>query len=190
MATLAVGGTTVFDGAALQSGVTGTLGSGITFPAGHVIKVSEYNIGKGSVTASQFPEDTTIPQITEGTEIFSQTYTPSTASCNLRIQAVVHLLESTNNYGEMCMGLFVSGQNDTIIVTSTTQWASYDAGWDDSGMHTIDVLFPSWGTTLKTFSLRSHGNDLYNANRWSGNTSITFFGAAGTTKFFITEIST
>jgi len=44
MATLAVGGTTVFDGAALQSGVTGTLGSGITFPAGHVLQIQHYEV--------------------------------------------------------------------------------------------------------------------------------------------------
>ena len=35
MATLAVGGTTVFDGATLQSGVS--FSSGTTFPAGHII---------------------------------------------------------------------------------------------------------------------------------------------------------
>ena len=43
MATLSVGGTTVFDGAELQSGVTGspvlTLPSTTTFPAGHVLQI-------------------------------------------------------------------------------------------------------------------------------------------------------
>jgi hypothetical protein len=38
MATLSVGGTTVFDGSALQSGVTGALTTGVTFPAGHIIQ--------------------------------------------------------------------------------------------------------------------------------------------------------
>jgi hypothetical protein len=45
MATLSVGGTTVFDGAALQSGVTGspalTLTTAATFPAGHIVQVVE-----------------------------------------------------------------------------------------------------------------------------------------------------
>tara|TARA_Y100000593_G_scaffold23502_1_gene46577 strand:- start:664 stop:1290 length:627 start_codon:yes stop_codon:yes gene_type:complete len=43
MATLSVGGNTVFDGATLQSGVT--FASGITFPAGHLIQSKEINIG-------------------------------------------------------------------------------------------------------------------------------------------------
>ena len=38
MATLSVGGTTVFDGSALQSGVTGTIGTGVTFPTGHILQ--------------------------------------------------------------------------------------------------------------------------------------------------------
>ena len=55
MATLSVGGTTVFDGAVLQSGVTGTgitsgtITSGVTFPSGHIIQVqgthNDYNWG-------------------------------------------------------------------------------------------------------------------------------------------------
>ena len=43
MATLSVGGTTVFDGSALQSGVT--IASGTTFPAGHLIQSKEKNMG-------------------------------------------------------------------------------------------------------------------------------------------------
>jgi hypothetical protein len=39
MATLSVGGTTIFDGSALQSGVTGTIGTGVTFPTGHILQV-------------------------------------------------------------------------------------------------------------------------------------------------------
>jgi hypothetical protein len=41
MATLSVGGTTVFDGSALQSGVTGTIGTGVTFPTGHMRFLAE-----------------------------------------------------------------------------------------------------------------------------------------------------
>ena len=190
MATLAVGGTTVFDGAALQSGVTGTLGSGITFPAGHVIRVSEYDIGSGAISQDQFPEDTSVPQNDEGTEIFTGDYTPSTGSCNLRLQAVVHLLESSNTSGEMAMAVFVSGQSDAIMATSTTLFGNYSDGWEDAGMHTIDILFPSWGTTEKTFSLRQHGGNAYNSLRLPSSTSITYWKPAMTSKFFITEIAT
>ena len=53
MATLSVGGTTVFDGSALQSGVTGDV-SGVTiFPAGHVVQtVSTVYHDAGSSTSA------------------------------------------------------------------------------------------------------------------------------------------
>ena len=52
MATLSVGGTTVFDGAVLQSGVT--VASGTTFPAGHVVQTvsTVYHDAGSSTTAT------------------------------------------------------------------------------------------------------------------------------------------
>ena len=195
MATLKMGSTTVLteSGGALTinaSNPTVTLGSNTTFPAGHVINVSEYNIGAGSQSSSMFPSDDTIPQRSEGAEIFSQAYSPSTGSCDLRLQAVAHIMEGSNAAGTMALGLFISDQDNAIITTSQMQVAPYYAGWQDSGTHTIDVLFASWGTSSKTFSLRSSGANLYNSHMYNSSTSSSHWGSVNTTKFFITEIAT
>ena len=61
MATLSVGGTTIFDGSALQSAVTGTIGTGVTFPAGHVLQVKHFpytsnmSIAAGAGSATSIP---------------------------------------------------------------------------------------------------------------------------------------
>jgi hypothetical protein len=63
MATLSVGGTTIFDGSALQSGVTGTLTTGVTFPAGHTLQVvSYYTDTQGSQTITT--SDTVVNSMT------------------------------------------------------------------------------------------------------------------------------
>ena len=68
-------------------------GAGLTnIPAG-LLRKSAYTITRQSITHATFPDDDTIPQITEGTEFFSQAYTPSTANCDLIITATCRVSE-------------------------------------------------------------------------------------------------
>ena len=48
------------------------------------------------ISPSSFPLDDTIPQISEGTEFFSQAHTPSTANCELYIYCSAMIRERTN----------------------------------------------------------------------------------------------
>ena len=43
-----------------------------SMPTGSVIRKTYYSIGRGTYANSLFPNDDTIPQRSEGTEIFSQ----------------------------------------------------------------------------------------------------------------------
>ena len=81
MATLAVGGTTVFDGATLQSGVS--FSSGTTFPAGHIIQVVQtVKTDTWSTTANG-----NSPQLITG---FSRTITPSATSSKILVQCSLY----------------------------------------------------------------------------------------------------
>ena len=130
-----------------------------TFPAGMPIKKSYYAIGRGTYTNASFGLDDTTPQKTEGSEIFSQAYTPSTSSCNLLITTYVRLGESSNIANGMALGLFISDSDDALIVGE-------DYSMGDTNVHSGNVTLmyqmSSWGTSAKTFSLRASGGDRFN----------------------------
>ena len=62
-------------------------GAGVTNVGGGILlRKSFFTIPRQSLGShAQFPNDDTVPQITEGVEFFSQAYTPSTANCELFI---------------------------------------------------------------------------------------------------------
>ena len=80
MATLSVGGTTVFDGSALQSGVTGALTTGVSFPAGHIIQQSPIQRNTERTSTTSTSEEA-------GYELFSLTISDLlVANTRIRIQ--------------------------------------------------------------------------------------------------------
>jgi len=125
-----------------ESGIIGTfdnvtLGSSVAFPAGVMIKTTVYNIGKGTVAGGSFPDDDTIPQRTEGSEIFSVAYTPSTANCTILIRTYAYVAESSNVANNMGLGLFISDDLNALQATSS-KWGTYGSGsGHDTGVHFI-----------------------------------------------------
>ena len=170
-----------------------TFGSGVslanaTFPTGTVIKKTYYSIGRGTYTNTLFPSDDTIPQRSEGVEIFSQAYSPSTSNCNLFITTYVRLGESTNIVNAQQLGLFISDSNDALIVGE-----AYTIG-DGSQIHSANITLmhsmSSWGTSSKTFSLRASGGDRFNYFTANGSFVSTKYGAAAKSAFIIEEVAT
>ena len=159
------------------------------FPAGHVIKKTYYSIGRGTYTNSHFPNDDTIPQRSEGSEIFSQAYTPSTSNCNLFITTYVRLAESYNLTNDISLGLFISDSNDCLIIGE-----GYSIG-DGSVIHSANITLmysmESWGTSAKTFSLRAGGGDRFNySNRNANFAQAKFSSTAFKSAFIIEEVAT
>jgi hypothetical protein len=143
----------------------GTIGSGVVFPAGHVIKTSEYNIARATYIATNFPADDTIPQITEGTEIFSQSYTPSSAATNILIRVNNLFLIETSNVSDAPHGaLFISGDTDAKLVLLGT----YSGGNINyhHGNLSGEVLVPSW-SGARTISVRK-GSGHHAVQHWLG----------------------
>lgn len=170
---------------------TGTtdVSSGATFPAGTVIKKTYYSIGRGTYTSNRsFPNDDTIPQKSEGEEIFSQAYTPSTSNCNLFITTYCRLGESANNANDMTLGLFISDSDDCLILGE-----AYTMG-DGNVIHSANVTLmysmASWGTTAKTFSLRAGGGDRFNYSNRDGSMANAKYSTALKSAFIIEEVAT
>ena len=119
-------------------------------PTGSVLKKTFYSIGRGTMAASAFPNDDTIPQRTEGAEIFSQAYTPSTTSCNIMITTYIRLGEASNVDNAMQLGLFISDSDDALVVAEASPGDINPNGGNITIMHSMS----GW-SGAKTFSLRS-----------------------------------
>ena len=188
---LNVTGVSTATNVSVASSVTaGTLfgnGAGLTgVTAGTLIRKSAYTISRQSISPSSFPLDDTIPQISEGTEFFSQAYTPSTANCDLYIYCSAMIRERTNVADTVGMGLFISDSTDALRVATELM-----AGAGHGALIYLHHKMPSWGVSAKTFSLRCHAANSINYQAlYGGMPSEKFSQAASESLFIIEEVST
>ena len=160
-------------------------GAGLTgVSAGTLIRKSAYTISRQSISSNAFPQDDTIPQITEGTQFFSQAYTPSTANCDLYIYCSAMIRERTNVADTVGMGLFISDSTDALRVVTELM-----AGHGHGALVYLHHKMPSWGASAKTFSLRAHGGDTINyfCGTYNGVQSSPKMGATTHASLFIIE---
>ena len=162
-------------------------GAGLTgVSAGTLLKKSSYTIARQAISGASFGMDDSIPQRSEGTEFFSQAYTPSTANCDLYIYCSAGVRERTNVADDVGMALFISDQNYALRVVS-----GFMVGYGHGEMLHIYHKMPSWGVSEKTFSLRAHkGNSINYQEMYGGYASQKFSAAASETLFIVEEIAT
>ena len=164
-------------------------GAGLTnIPAG-LLRKSAYTITRQSITHATFPDDDTIPQITEGTEFFSQAYTPSTANCDLIITATCRVSESSNVGSQMAMALYVNDSTDALrVISGRTEGIGNIHGDNFTLVHKM----PSWGASAKTLSLRASGGNVINwaAGGYNAYAAQRYGAATHASLFIIEEIST
>ena len=158
-------------------------GAGVTNVGGGILlRKSFFTIPRQSLGShAQFPNDDTVPQITEGVEFFSQAYTPTnTSNCDLYIHCTASVGERNNIADDVGMALFISDQTDAL--RAVTDWSVHGANL------TITHKMPSYSGS-KTFSLRSHkGNGINNAA--DGYYQDKYGASTHATLFIIEEIST
>ena len=165
------------------AGVTGVI-------AGQLLKRTAYTINRQSISHAAWPNDDTIPQITEGTEFFSQAYTPSNHPCNLFITCQACVRETANNTNQKGMALYINDNTDALrVVTGLTNGQGAVHGDNFQLRHLMSSYSGS-----KTFSLRAHGGDTINyyAGQYNGVQSSPKMGATvqGQSLFIIEEIAT
>ena len=161
-------------------------GAGLTnIIAGKLLRRTAYTITRQQISPAQFPQDNTIPQISEGTQFFSQAYTPSTANCDLVITANCSIREYNNVANQMAMALFVNDSTDALRVVSGLSNPR-------SSIHCSNMLLlhkmSSW-SGAKTLSLRGSGGNAINYAAW-GYANAWFGAATHASLFIIEEIST
>ena len=162
-------------------------GAGITGVSGGVLlRKTFYTITRQSITQSSFPNDDTAPQITEGTEFFSQAYTPSTANCELFITCSAGIRERTNVADDVGMALFIS--DNTSALRAVTEYNT-TSGVVHGANIIITHKMPSWGVPSKTFSLRAHKVNSINYAA-TGYATEKYGAATHASLFVIEEIAT
>ena len=162
-------------------------GAGLTgISAGKLLRKTAYTITRQQITPVQFPQDNTIPQISEGTQFFSQAYTPSTANCDLVITANCSVREYNNVANQVAMALFVNDNTDALRVVS-----GYSSGGSPVHCNNFTLVhkIASWGVSAKTFSLRASEGNAINYAAW-GYANAWFGAATHASLFIIEEIST
>ena len=123
MATLSVGGTTVFDGSALQSGVTGspvlTLPSTTTFPDGHVVQVVTNTYGTSVVSNTTTLIDT---------GLFCE-ITPSNNTNKILVMVGLSGLRKTGNtnFHIQLVRAANGSSNLTPVIHKASRWDLYTA---------------------------------------------------------------
>ena len=178
-------------GSSVTAGTFHGNGAGITgVSAGKLLRKTSYFITRQSISHATFPNDDTIPQITEGTQFFSQEYTPSTTNCDLFIIANCSVRDTANNTNQKAMALFINDSTDALrVVSGLTNGQGSVHGDNFVLMHKM----PSY-SGAKTFSLRAHGGDTINyfAGTYNGIQSSPKMGATahGQSLFIIEEIAT
>ena len=161
-------------------------GAGLTgVVAGKLLRKSYYTITRQAISNASFPNDDTPPQITEGTEFFSQAYTPSTANCDLYIFCTAGIRERTNVADDVGMALFISDNTNALRVVTEYNSASVVHG----AILTIAHKMPSWGVSAKTFSLRMHKANSVNFAAF-GYAQEKYGASTHASLFSIEEIST
>ena len=161
------------------AGVTGVI-------AGQLLKRTAYTINRQSISHAAWPNDDTIPQITEGTEFFSQAYTPSNHPCDLLITCQAGVRETANNTNQKGMALYINDNTDALrVVTGLTNGQGSVHGDNFTLIHKM----PSWGASAKTLSLRASGGDTINyfCGTYNGVQSSAKMGATTHASLFIVE---
>ena len=192
---LNVTGVSTATNVSVASSVTaGTLfgnGAGLTNAGGGILlKKTAYTVTRQTITHATFPADDTIPQIDEGTQFFSQAYTPSNHPCNLFITCQACVRETANNTNQKGMALYINDNTDALrVVTGLTNGQGAVHGDNFLLRHLMSSYSGS-----KTFSLRAHGGDTINyyAGQYNGVQSSPKMGATvqGQSLFIIEEIAT
>jgi hypothetical protein len=144
-------------------------------PIGSIIKsaVQRYTTYSGGV-ATVIPADDTIPQITEGSEIFNVSFTPSSTTSKLRLRLTGSGSVMTGLPGTLVVALF-NGATDAIATVGTTvPTANY--------LHSfaLEHEYTPGSTSAITFSVR-FGPGAAGTAAINGNAARLFGGSSATT---------
>jgi hypothetical protein len=157
-------------------------GSALTaLPSGSTVQVVSDSSNATTQLSTDMIYDDTIPQITEGDEVLSVAITPTSATNNLLIRAVVNLGPANASLG--MAALFQSGSNDAVNAT-----VQFNANNSYYNIHILEYVMVAGTTSPITFSVRA-GSPAGEVSYLNSNTGVgRKMGGATTSWLTVTEI--
>jgi len=125
---------------------------GNRLPNGSVLQTLFYTNSANTVLTNVVPWDTTIPQITEGTQIFSQSITPSSISNKIRIRCIFAIVRQPSSGNLIAGSIFRNSTSDAIFSAAGN-------GQSSTSNREPDQLIMEWidspaTTSATTYSIR------------------------------------
>jgi hypothetical protein len=152
-----------------------------TLPTGSVLQVVQATYSTYSSSATTIPDDNTIPQNTEGTEIITLAITPTSATSKLLITSVI--FATSGSAGSIIANaLFQDTTANALAATSTTAGAG---GWMITDV--MQHYMTSGTTSSTTFKIRAGGH--VGTTYFNGNTGAQLYNGTGFCSLTIMEIA-
>jgi len=159
---------TIVDDIIAELSISSLLTTSVTIPIkdGEVVG-SKYAEVVGEVAlAGLIPADNTIPQISEGTQFLSLSYTPKRAGNKLRIKVDAYIVENTNSANNVAIALFQDGGANAIASAA----AVVPKNDFDQGLMNISKEITVSSTSAITFTVRGGApNGATTLNRFRGS---------------------
>ena len=166
----------------LAAGVSSVNGaSGAVVLSGTPVQVVETDLTASATCAVVIPQDDTIPQITEGTEIMTATITPKSASSILYIDVTVH--GTTNTAGSSFVAALFRDSGANAIGASYVQTTNASF----ASLVTFRVKVAAGSTAATTFRVRVGPGTAVTAV-YNGNSGVRQLGGACVSSIRIIEV--
>ncbi len=156
---------------------------GVAASAGAVIQVVYYETGAVATGTTTFPDDDTIPQITEGNEFMTLAITPTSATNKLLVEVIYNIIGSYTGGSSNVGAVF---RDDTANALA----ASYNGVSNDYSINSLPIRFyvDAGSTSSTTFRFRgascSSGTTTFNGRASAGK-----LGGVLLSSMTITEIT-
>jgi len=158
-----------------------TLGSGTVLPTGTAVQVVSVQTSSYASTTTSIPFDNTIPQNTEGTELFTVAITPKSATSKLLISATLQMTQ--NPGGWVAIAIFQDSTANAVMAT-----AAYLSSATGGFPVTLTSSMTSGTTSSTTFKLR-YGPSASGTTSVNSNGSGQLFGGVCISTMTVTEIA-
>lgn len=155
----------------------------VSWQPSSVVQIVPFVSGAATSTTSTIPTDNTIPQITEGAQLQSGSFTPKLSTSKLLIEwtGFISGAAATNSFAVVT--LFQSGSTDAI----DTKYGFHDSTVLLNWTPKLSAVMDSWGTDARTISVRyggSAGETIYAGSTVGGTAR---FGGTMNSVLTITE---
>jgi len=168
------------------AGTVLTSGSNADFPAGSVLQVATDTL-EGSMSGSYAAG---VPStITNGVEVFSVSFTPTSASSTILVMTSTVSMHEEANLGDAWWLALWDGSTFVAANSGTWNYLNF-ANNRNAAYHSLCHTYSAGSTSTRTISVRAGLNGGTGSQQWiNGNSSAAYTGSSARTQMTVMEIA-